>query len=61
MGLCRVGEVKVDRPHVFPSSVIPFALGLYDVTAWHGSLFDDGTGDVFIFDQRPEEHFLPWA
>ena len=51
----------MDRLQEFPFSVISFSSGLYDVTAQHGSSLDDGARDVFIFDQGPEEHYLPWA
>ena len=33
---------------MFPCSVVPFALGLHDVAVQHGSLFDEGPGDVPI-------------
>ena len=28
----------MDWPQVFPCSIVPFAFGLYEVTAWCGSL-----------------------
>ena len=37
-----------DRPYVFPSSVVPFAFGLHDVTLLLGSLIDDSPWDVLI-------------
>ena len=49
----------MDRPHVFPCSVVPFALGLHNVAVQHGSLFNDGPGDVLILNLRPEEYFCP--
>ena len=61
LGLCRVGDVEVDWPHMFPGSAVPFALGFYDVAAQCGSTFDDGHRDVLILNQRPKEHFLLWA
>ena len=49
----------MDRLQVFPGSAIPFALGLYNVTMLCSGSFDDGPGDIFVFNWRPEEHFLP--
>ena len=34
-------EIKVNRPYMFPCSVVPFALGVYGVAAQNGSLVDD--------------------
>ena len=39
-------------------SMVSFALGLYVVTAQHGSLIDDGPRNVFTVYWGPEEHFL---
>ena len=36
----------VDRPYVFPGSVVPFALGPYDVMVQLISLVDDGSWDL---------------
>ena len=54
------GKVEVDWPQVFPCSAVPFAFGLSKVTAWCGSLADDGPGDVLIIYWGPEEHFWAW-
>ena len=43
---------------MFPCSVVSFALGLNDVTAWCCSLLDDGPRDVFIIYWGSEEDFL---
>ena len=51
----------MDLLQVFPCSAVPFALGLYNVTVWHGSSIDDGPRDVLILNGGPEKHFLPWA
>ena len=56
-----MGDVEVDRPHMFPCSAVPFALDLHDVAVWHSRSFDDGSGDVLILNRGPEDHFLPWA
>ena len=48
---------------MFPCSMVPFALGLYIVTAWCrcSSLVDYGPRDVLVINQGPEEHFLAWC
>ena len=46
---------------MFPYSAVPFALGLYNVAAWHSSSVDDGPRDVLILDWGLEKHFLPCA
>ena len=60
---CCAGGVRleVDWPQMFPGPMVPLALGLYIVTAWHGSLIDNGPGDVFAVDWGTEEHFLAWG
>ena len=45
---CRLREVDINWSGMLSDSAIAFALGLYDVTAWVGSLFDNGAGYVFI-------------
>ena len=38
---CRLRDVEVNGPGMLPGPVLLFALGLYDVTVWGGSLFDN--------------------
>ena len=52
------GRVGLDWPQVFPSSMVPLALGLYIVTVQHGRLSNDGPSDVPTIYWGPEEHFL---
>ena len=54
-------DVKVDRPYMLPDLVVAFALGLYNITVWHGSFVNSGPWDVFIFNWRLEQHFLAMA
>ena len=43
---------------MFPGSPVPFVLGLYVVAVQHGSLVDDGLGDIFTIYWGPEEYLL---
>ena len=52
------GQIGVNLPYVFPCSPVPLALGLYEVTAWHGSLVGYGPWYVLTVDRRPEKN--PW-
>ena len=51
----------MDWPQVFPCSIVPFAFGLYEVTAWCGSLANDDPRDVLTISWGPEEPFLAWS
>ena len=53
---CWLGKVEMDRSGVLSC---PFALGLYDVVAWHGSIVNDCARDVLLL-CRKEQHFMPW-
>ena len=46
------------QPQVFLGSMVPLALGLYVVTAQHGSLVNDGPRNVFTIYQGPQEYLL---
>ena len=51
----------MDWPQVFPGSLVPLALDLYMVAAWHSSLIDNGPRDVFTIYLGPEEYLLAWG
>ena len=46
---------------MFPSSLVPLALGLYIVAVWCSSLVNNGPRDIFTIYQRPEEYLLAWG
>ena len=43
---------------MFPGSPVPLVLGLYVVAVQHGSLVNDGPGEVFTIYWGPEEYLL---
>ena len=51
----------MDRPYVFPGSLVLLALGLYDVAAWLSSLVDNSPWDVLNICGGSEHHFLARA
>ena len=51
------GGLAISVPWFFGTS----CLGSYVVAAWHGSLIDDGPGDVLTINWGPREHFLAWS